>query len=162
MSANKYQPHVLVLLEDDANRQLAVGFSLEVDSISKIQVLNEIGGWEKVLTAFRDDHIKDMERYPTRLMVLLFDLDNQGENRMELARTYIPSHLSERVFILSTLKEPEDLKKAKLGHLETVGGALARDCRDGMDTTWNHPLLQHNASELDRLRRVVRPILFSS
>jgi hypothetical protein len=38
--------------------------------------------------------------------------------------------------------------------------ALAKDCREGTDTTWWHALLQHNASELDRLRACVRPILF--
>ncbi len=162
MGVNKYQPHVLVLLEDDANRQLVNGFLLEVDSISKIQILHEVGGWKKVLTSFRDDYINDMERFPQRFMVLLFDLDNQGENRLEFAKTYIPSHLTERVFILTTLDEPEDLKKAKLGHLETVGEALAKDCRDGTDMTWNHPLLKHNEDELNRLRKHVRPILFQS
>ena len=103
-----------------------------------------------------------MERYPARFMVLLFDLDNQGENRLEFAETYIPSHLTERVFILTTLDEPEDLKRAKLGQLEAVGEALARDCRDGTDMTWNHPLLKHNEDELNRLRKHVRPILFQS
>lgn len=31
MSVNLYEPHVFVIPEDDANRQLADGFHLEVD-----------------------------------------------------------------------------------------------------------------------------------
>ena len=46
------------------------------------------------------------------------------------------------------------------GDYDTIGSALAKDCRDETDTIWNHNLLRHNASELDRLREHVRPILF--
>ena len=53
MSVNKYQPHVLVLPEDDANRQLANGFLLDQYlSTRKIQVLEEVGGWIQVLERF--------------------------------------------------------------------------------------------------------------
>ena len=159
MSVNSYLPHILVLPEDTADRQLANGFHLEVDHIRQMQVLPVAKGWEKVLTSFRDDHVKDMERYPARLMVLLIDFDER-EDRFVKARAYIPSHLAERVFILGAINEPEDLKRAKLGHLEAVGAALAKDCRDGTDTTWNHALLQHNASELARLRQNAHPVLF--
>jgi hypothetical protein len=31
MSVNKYQPHVLLLPEDDANTELANGFVLEIE-----------------------------------------------------------------------------------------------------------------------------------
>jgi hypothetical protein len=63
------------------------------------------------------------------------------------------------VFILGTLTEPEALKR-DLGSYETIGLALAQDCRDETDTTWGHDLLRHNAGELERLRETVRPILF--
>jgi hypothetical protein len=43
MSVNKYLPHVLVLPEDDANRQLATGFEIEVKHTRRIQVLVEAG-----------------------------------------------------------------------------------------------------------------------
>lgn len=45
MSVNRYQPHVLVLPEDDANRQLANGFVLDLDAtvLTRIQVLEEVG-----------------------------------------------------------------------------------------------------------------------
>ena len=45
MSVNRHQPHVLVLPEDDANRQLANGFRLDQYLLNwKIQVLRG-GGW---------------------------------------------------------------------------------------------------------------------
>jgi hypothetical protein len=69
--------------------------------------------------------------------------------------------LTGRVFILGALTEPEALK-ADLGSYETIGLAMARDCREETDTTWGHRLLRHNERELDRLRAKVRPILFQS
>ncbi len=163
MSANKYWPHVLVLPEDDANRQLANGFLLEIDSLLTryIQVIEEAGGWTKVLKRFESDHVIEMDRCLTRFMVLLIDFDGK-EDRLKKARAAIPGRLTERVFILGALTEPEALRKANLGSYETIGRAMARDCREETDTTWGHELLRHNASELDRLREHVRPILFQS
>jgi hypothetical protein len=159
---NRYQPHVLVLPEDDANRQLANGFVLDQYLYtSKIQVLDEVGGWNEVLTRFSSDHKAEMERYAGRYMILLIDFDGR-EERLEYAKTRIPGHLTERVFILGALSDPEALKRANLGSYETIGLALARDCRESTDATWSHDLLRHNAGELTRLREHVRPILFPS
>jgi hypothetical protein len=161
MSVNKYQPHVLVLPEDDANRQLANGFLLDQSlSMRKIQVLEEVGGWTQVLERFLSDHVVDMERYPVRFMVLLIDFDGR-EERLVDAKARIPAHLTDRVFILGALTEPEALK-VSLGDYETIGLAMARDCREETDRTWGHNLLRHNTGELERLREHVRPILFPS
>lgn len=159
MSVNKDQPHVYVLPEDDANRQLAKGFHLEVDQTRKLQVLTEAGGWEKVLELFESVHAIEMDRYPARFMVLLIDFDGR-EDRPHRAKARIPDRLQDRVFVLGAWREPEDLRKAMLGSYEAIGMALAKDCREETDTTWGHKLLQHNAGELDRLRLHVRPILF--
>ena len=161
MSVNKYQPHVFVLPEDDANRQLANGFLGDRSLlIRRIQVLPEVGGWTQVLERFESDHVVEMDHYPHRLMVLLIDCDGR-EDRLDDAKARIPERLSDRVFILGTLTKPEGLK-ADLGSYETIGLRMAKDCREGTDTIWGHELLQHNASELDRLREHVRPILFPS
>jgi hypothetical protein len=162
MSVNRYRPiHVLVLPEDDANRQLANGFLLNLDAavLTRIQVLEEVGGWREVLDHFESDHRAEMARYSNRSMVLLIDFDGR-EDRLQDAKTGIPIHLAERVFILGALSEPEDLKRAGLGMYEDIGSAMARDCRDETETTWGHDLLRHNADELARLREQVRPILF--
>ena len=148
-----------MLPEDDANRQLANGFHLEF-ATRQFQVLNVAGGWRKVLEEFLNTHVAEMGRNPNRHMILLIDLDGQ-EERLAAAVAQVPAHLTERVFILGVLSEPEKLKP-DLGDYETIGLALAKDCREETNTTWGHRLLQHNTVELDRLRTTVRPILFPS
>ena len=66
MSVNKYQPHVLVLPEDDANRQLANGFHLQVawTRQRQMQVLPVAGGWNEVLNLFKSEHVLEMDRCP--------------------------------------------------------------------------------------------------
>ena len=71
----------------------------------------------------------------------------------------IPESLADRVFIPGVLAEPEELKM-QLGSYETIGKAMADDCRDETNITWDHALLQHNAAELERLRQQIRPLLF--
>ncbi len=159
MSVNKYRPHVLVLPEDDANRQVANGFLLDRSLRTRnIQVLEEVGGWTQVLAGFNSDHILGMDRFPERRMVLLIDFDG-NRNRLNDAKAAIPDRMKDRVFILGALTEPEDLK-VDLGTYETIGLAMAKDCREETDTVWGHDLLRHNESELDRLREHVGQILF--
>lgn len=160
MRVNKYQPHVLVLPEDDADRQLANGFLLEPNLLShKIQVLEEAGGWSEVLSAFRSVHVKEMDAYASRFMVLLIDFD-RDEDRLNKARDVIPERLAGRVFVLGAWTNPEKLRSTFGCPLEAIGMALAKDCREDTDTTWGHELLKHNAAEITRLRDRVRPFLF--
>ena len=158
MSVNKDKPHVMVLSEDDANRQMAVGFLREIGQIRQMQILHVAGGWRKVLDRFQSEHVRAMNRHRTRFMVLLIDFDGR-EDRPEDVKAAVPDHLTGRVFVLSTWTKPEELKKS-LGAFETIGAAMATDCREGTAATWGHELLQHNAPELERLRERVRPILF--
>jgi hypothetical protein len=161
MSVNKRVPHVLVLPEDDANRQLANGFQLDpLLDTRRMQILEEAGGWREVLNRFKEDHVPEMDRYACRFMVLLIDFDGQ-EERLNTVRAEIPDQLRERVFVLGAWRDPEELRQ-NLGSYETIGLAMAKDCRDNAEVTWAHNLLRHNASELERLRRHVRPILFSN
>ena len=128
------------------------------------RVLEEVGGWNKVLDRFKSDHIKKMDLYPHRFMVLLIDFDGES-SRLEHVKAAVPGQLGGRVFVLGTWTEPEDLRRAKLGSYENIGKKMARDCREecrDVDTIWDHDLLRHNASEIDRLREHVRPILFES
>jgi hypothetical protein len=161
MSVNKHFPHVLVLPEDDANRQLANGFQLDpLLDTRRMQILEEAGGWREVLNRFKEDHLPEMDRYASRFMVLLIDFDGQ-EDRLNTVKAAIPDHLKERVFVLGAWSEPEELRQ-NLGSYETIGLAMAKDCRDNAEVTWAHVLLGHNADELKRLRIHVRPILFSN
>lgn len=161
MSVNRFHPHVMLLPEDSANSRVATGFHLQIDSARQrqMQVLEEAGGWTEVLNVFEKVHAKEMTRCSSRFMILLIDFDGD-EGRLAKARARIPVGLTERVFILGALTEPEDLKTAGLGSYETIGMAMARDCRDGTDRTWGHDLLRHNSNELNRVRQRLCPILF--
>jgi len=158
---NRYQPHVLVLPEDDANSRLANGFLLDLgqSALTKIQVLPEAGGWGAVLDTFESDHVAGMDRYAERYMILVMDFD-RDEGRAEHTKGRIPERLRERVFVLGALTEPEALRRS-LGSYEMIGKALASDCREETGSTWGHDLLRHNATEIARLRKRIRPILLS-
>ena len=159
MSVNRQVPHILVLPEDDANRQLANGFQLDQFlATRRMQILEEAGGWQEVLNRFKADHVREMDRNANRFMVLLLDFDRR-EDRLNTVRAAIPDHLKERVFVLGAWSEPEELRRI-LGSYETIGLAMAKDCRDNTEVIWAHSLLCHNADELERLRNHVRSILF--
>lgn len=159
MSVNRFLPHVLVLPEDDANLQLANEFHVQVNQLRQMQVLEVAGGWHEVLNLFEEVHVHEMERCPTRFMILLIDFDNNFKARLKQALDRIPPHLHDRVFVLGCLSEPEALRQA-LGSYKAIGKAMAKDCRERTVSTWGHELLQHNAGELERLREAVVPILF--
>ena len=161
MSVNKFQPHVLVLPEDDANSQVANGFWLFPTLMSRrMQVLPSAGGWHRVLDLFESDHAEIMRQNANRFMVLLIDFDG-AKVRLDEVRARIPAELVDRVFVLGALTEPEDLKKSNLGAYEAIGGALAKDCHDETTEIWNHALLVHNLTEVVRMREKVRPFLFA-
>jgi len=159
MSVNRHQPHVFVLPEDDANRQMANGFTLHWSLIPRrMQVLEEAGGWLQVLERFKTDQVVGMSQFADRFVILLIDFDGR-EDRIQAVRAEIPEPLRNRVFVLGTLTQPEELRQA-LGTYETIGLAMAKDCQEGTNATWSHRLLSHNAVELDRLRSQVSPFLF--
>jgi hypothetical protein len=168
MGVNKYQDHVLVLPEDDANRQIANGFinNLNVNARA-IQVLPIADGWGKVVDKFKDYHVDEMRRFPKRMMVLLIDFDLR-EDRLTHVKEQIPEALQDRVFILGVLSEPDDLKGINKkvesigrGKLEKFGDALARECSNKTNELWGGDLLKHNKTELDRMILYVKPFLFN-
>jgi hypothetical protein len=144
-----------VLPEDDANRQIA-NPSLD---LQRIQVLPLANGWMKVLKSFELDHVQKLRSYSNRFLVLLIDFDGKHPERLDYCKSRVPDDLKPKVFVLGALGKPENLR-ADLGSYETIGRALALDCLESTNKTWNHKFLTHNANELDRLRESVRPILF--
>ncbi|BBK36487.1 hypothetical protein STAQ_15650 [Allostella sp. ATCC 35155] len=158
MSVNKYRDHLLILPEDDANRQLANGFLLEADT-QNIQVLPEAGGWLSVCEVFLADHVGAMRKYDRRYVILLLDFDDDPQ-RANKVNEQIPEDLRDRVFVLGASTEPESLKRAGLGSYETIGRNLATECRSGNQVVWENELLRQNAKELDRMRNTVCEFIF--
>jgi hypothetical protein len=152
----------MVLPEDRANSQMANGFVLgmEPTRTRRIQVLPEAGGWLEVLNDFETEHVREMERFEHRLLVLVLDFDGDAD-RLMTARDRIPEHLRGRVFIVGAQTQPEELRQTLSMTYEQIGAALADDCQDDKSDTWGHALLAHNADEIERLREAVRPILFT-
>ena len=166
---NKYQDHVLVLPEDDANRQIANGFINNLNVKERaIKVLPIAGGWGKVVEKFLKNHVSKMQEFSKRMMVLLIDFDGKVD-RLSDVKSQIPEDLQDRVFILGVLSDPEDLKGIKkkfesigTGKLEQIGDTLANDCsNDNTNGLWGHDLLKHNKTELDRMILSVKPFLFN-
>ena len=150
MTANRYQPHLLILPEDDANRQFANGFCGRF-ATRQIQVLREARGWPGVCRIFEDDYIDYMRRWAEALMVLIVDFDG-STHRLYEVQNHVPQDLAARVFILGAFTEPEALRSAGLGHFEDLGDRLASDCPPAAAGLWSHALLAHNLGEINRFR----------
>ncbi len=161
MSVNVYKPHVLVLPEDDADRQIANGFLLDPSIKQRnIQVLPPAGGWGKVLDSFVEDHVANLRKFTFRHLVLLIDFDHHVEERQTLFLERFPADVKDRVFLLGTQSEPEPLRKECGDSLENIGKALAAECFQDETNLWAHSLLAHNAAERGRLNTKVKSILF--
>jgi hypothetical protein len=156
--ANKYLPHIHVIPEDDANRQIALSLLLELGlNPNRYQVFPPARGWSHVIQSFELDHAANMDRFPEQFIILLIDFD-EDTGRLEYAKSRIPPNLADRVFILGAWSKPEDLKQ-QFGNFDEIGSALARDCQDQTSAIWGHDLLQNNANELQRVQTLVCPLI---
>jgi hypothetical protein len=161
MAPNKYDPHILVLPEDDANRQIANGFILHQGLIPRaIQVLPVAGGWGHVVDKFMSDYVPTMRQYEHRCVVMLIDFDGHYEQRFNRVKNDIPGDLNDRVFVLGVLSCPEELRRNSRRTFEEIGKALSQDCVDDTRVMWGHDLLGHNEIELERMISSVKPFLF--
>jgi hypothetical protein len=151
MSVDPYHPHILILPEDRANRELANGFMRESWARPRqIYVEPEAGGWLVAVRKFNSDYAKEMRTYPGRHVILLVDFDGRA-GRLDDVKTQVPALLSDRVFVIGAWTTPEDLKGAIGGTYGSIGEALARECLAGTRVKWNDKQLQHNLAELNRL-----------
>jgi hypothetical protein len=162
MSVNRERPHVLVLPEDQANREIVNGFitHTSVDH-RRIQVMKNLGGWTRVCEEFEEKYVRKLNDNRNSYVVMLIDFDGRPERRNHVEHL-IPDDLRDRVFIIGVLSRPEKLKEDKRLTFEEIGRELEEDCPRQPDGIWNHDLLKHNAVELDRMWKTLGPILFPS
>ena len=164
---NKYVEHLQVLVEDDANRQLINGLALNPSVRARqLQVLPVAGGWTAVLDRLADPvELQRLASYPKRHLLLLIDFDNQLQARLatyQARKGAMPEGVADRIYLLGCLHEPEKLKAAcsYAKSIEKLGQELSEDCTPApAQTLWQHPHMQHNASELNRLVAQVKPFL---
>ena len=160
MAANKHIPHLYVIPEDDANRQMAVGFEKD-DRIRAraIQIVAPAGGWVKALEKLEVDYFTLLRSNQNSHVLVLIDCDAKS-NRINNAFAKVPSEIKERVFILGTLNEPEVLKRSLNTPLEKIGELIIEECFDANQKIWQHEQLKHNATEVARLKSVLFNIVF--
>ncbi|GAB4299314.1 MAG: hypothetical protein Fur0025_38130 [Oscillatoriaceae cyanobacterium] len=161
MSQEKYKHQLIILPEDKANIDIVNGFTKNQNVKPRaIHVLREAGGWKDVVKQFPTDEAPKMRQYPKRMMLLLIDFDNVT-NRLELVQSEIPDDLKDRVFILGSLHNPEQLKRDLGKSFEQIGEALAKDCSENQSEFWGSEYLKHNQPELERMIVSVKPFLFN-
>jgi hypothetical protein len=156
---NKYAPHVYVIPEDDADRQLADGFVLHHKvKTARIQVMPLARGWRNVLNTFQEEYVQTLRNYPQAHVVMLIDFDGRVDERRAEFELAIPDDLKVRVFVVGSKDRPETLKKALKISFEQIGESLANDCDAGNSEHWDHEELRHN--EAERMVQNVKPFLF--
>lgn len=160
MSINKYQSHLYIIPEDDANRQVIQGFRQHsfVES-GNVNIRAPAGGWTKVVDVFVEEYVPLLRKWPNAHVLLVVDFDNMPNRRQTIGNS-IPADLVDRVFLVGSLETPERLRSL-IGILpEALGRKIAEECYDNTHSTWAHAHLLHNIPELNRLVLRVRPILF--
>lgn len=161
MAVNHYKPHVVVLVEDRANADIANGFLLEIGHRQRnVEVSRPCGGWLEVLKEL-ERQFEKLDRFPARRIVLVLDFDDQVENRTSLIRKKVPEQYRSRIFLLGCRFEPERLRTALGLSLERIGSTLSRECSDDElpEALWLHDHLSHNDGERRRLRAEVADFL---
>jgi hypothetical protein len=156
---NKYKDHLLIVPEDDANKDLALGFVNAVPrGVNAAHIEPVAGGWSSARDRLAN-LLPSMRRFSSRRVLVLVDFDTSATRRDDVLRD-VPTYLADRVYLLGGWSEPESLQAA-LDHRsrEALGASLARACLDDTDGLWQHALLAHNADELARLRADVLPFL---
>ena len=172
--SNNYLPHLLVLPEDEHNREFVLGFIEHHRINSRAVDLRPVAkGWQEAFKGFEENIAPTMQRFKERRVLIVIDFDLNFPDRLQHAKaTYIDQSIQDRVFVIGCSDEPKDLlaELANVGHKTSrkqVGADLAAECvgappngPGGGPVSWSHAMLAHNRPELDRLRTSVGKLLF--
>lgn len=160
MGVNRHRAHLIVVPEDDANRQIANGFEQIASLVgAQFRIATVSGGWTRVREDLLARYSQHLKRYPMALLLLLVDFDGTSNRVEEVKRDLDPS-LMGRVFVLGAKTNPEDLRRAMNLSFEAIGLEVGKACLGENASLWCHELLQHNQPELQRLEASVKPFLF--
>jgi hypothetical protein len=163
MSRNRFRDHVIILPEDDADRQIANDFCSShhlINANMNVQVVNEAGGWRRAQDLLEQTYVPYLQKFMRSRVVLVIDFDSRPARRIDVLRN-IPKELQARVFVIRSLTNPEELKSSLNKTLEEIGIDIADQCaRETTDSLWNTDLLSHNRDEINRLSDEIRGLLF--
>lgn len=160
MAVNKHIPHLYVIPEDDANRQMAVGFEKDYRVRGNaFQVVAPAGGWRKAIDKLKTQYFELLELNVKSHVLVLIDCEGDAD-RISNAMAEVPIQIKDRVFIIGTLSEPEVLKASLKTPIEKIGEMVVEDCFDSTHKIWMHDQLKHNAPEVSRLKTTLFKIVF--
>lgn len=158
MSADKYKNHIIIIIEDDKNRQIVNGFTQNLNIVNSRQIETYVaGGWPNVKKMFIEVYEKRMTTTPYMYLVLVADFDNK-EDRYDAIFRVVPDALKDRVMLVGARGEPEDITWSS--KLETLGRELAEACFRNEEGRWGSEHLCHNLPERERVGNKMRSILF--
>ena len=107
---NRYRPHVWLIPEDDADRQLAVGFlNHEAVADRVVGVRAPAGGWHEVLDVFEKRVSSAASQVSRPHVVMLIDFDGD-ESRRAHFEARIADDVRPRVFVIGSKDDPETLE----------------------------------------------------
>ena len=127
MANNDFRPCVYIIPEDDANRQIADGFSLHHRVTNQVQIMPVAGGWENVVKVIEEEYYPKLRNRITVTVVGLIDCDEQSDRIGDILHA-TPKDIRDRIFFLGVLKNPETLKAIVKQHFEAIGEKLAIEC----------------------------------
>lgn len=157
---NRERPHLLILPEDQANREIVNGFFIHSSvDLNRVQVMSNIGGWRNVCNKFEHVYVPKLNANTHCHVAMLVDFDEKPDRRAYI-NGFIPATLQDRVFVIGVWSQPEKLKEDTNLTFEEIGRALEEDCPRQPGGLWNHELLRHNSVDVDHLWNTLGVILF--
>ncbi len=160
---NKYQFALLVVPEDQANKDLVIGArDSQPNTIqNKIRIEPVPGGRDEVWTATIHDYLPRLERYERWHLVLVIDHDADVPKIQQHFDELIPQSLKSRVWVLGCRSEPESCRSrlGRPGPLRELGSELFNSCMTQLSPLWDHNELNHNKAQLESLRKTLQNLI---
>ncbi len=152
MSINKFRPHLHVIVEDSKLADIARGFAIENAHRNQFDIRQPAGGWPRAEVQL-ERQINELDNYSQRIVIVVIDFDNEGEQRRERFLEVVPEHLRERVIVLGPVGKCEQLTSELAIDRESIGRKLARECQEDAWESWNCTQLAHNQPSASGFRQ---------
>lgn len=162
MSVNNAKPYLIVLFEDNAYKDLFMGFDFSMQR--QILLKPVCGGFPSVCVQLTNEKgvlLKELNQFSRAYVLALIDadLDNHPcsqKGKIDKLKTEIDTKYQDRIFIIGSRIEAEDIKRKIIGKgsWKKVVQKLEESCKDDNCQLWQDEILKHNLDEIARLKQV--------
>lgn len=159
MSVNRERPYLIVLFEDNAYKDLFLGF--EFSFHKQIQQKPVLQGFDDVLFQLTNSNsttLKELNKYPNAYILAITDadMDSHQESNIDTLKKSIKGIYRNRIFVLGSKYEAENIKKEIIGQgkWRRLAKELESSCQNDSCELWHNDMLKHNLDEIVRLRQV--------